>query len=149
MAITTPTTWRYPDSTFGPQKQVPFNDNQQYPDCGPSIRIYTLENILYGLEQVITPLLEQMALNAPATANEKSATYTMTGTDADIGTADCSIVTIWLLSTAAANAQIIINGGEEIILEAGYSMTVNINSLTRIQAYQSGAEGDVLYYKYQ
>jgi len=58
MPIANPTTWRWPDSTFGPQVKVPFNDNQQYPDCGPSIRVYTLENILYGLENVITPLLQ-------------------------------------------------------------------------------------------
>jgi hypothetical protein len=58
MPIANPTTWRWPDSTFGPQVKVPFNDNQQYPDCGPSIRVYTLENILYGLEEVITPLLQ-------------------------------------------------------------------------------------------
>lgn len=52
-----PTTWRWPDSTFGPQKKVPFNDDQQYPDCGPSSRSYVSEDILFGLEKVITPLL--------------------------------------------------------------------------------------------
>ena len=56
----TATTWRWPDSTFGPQRNVPFSDDQQYPDCGPS-RIYTLENILYGLENIVTPLLTTIA----------------------------------------------------------------------------------------
>ena len=149
MAITTPTTWRYPDSTFGPQKQVPFNDNQQYPDCGPSIRVYTLENILYGLEQVITPLLEQLATNAPTVANETSGAYVMTTTPTQIDAGVCKTVTIWLLSTASASAEIEINSGTPVFLEPGYSMQINCTNLNRIHASQTGGEADTLYFKHQ
>jgi len=148
MPIANPTTWRWPDSTFGPQVKVPFNDNQQYPDCGPSIRVYTLENILYGLEDIITPLLQQIANNAP-TSNEISATLTLSNSETQLGTATCKTVTIYLLTSASAPAEIKIGAGATIILEAGYSMQINVNALTAITAMQTGDDGDVLYFKYQ
>jgi hypothetical protein len=143
------TAWRWAASTFGPQKQVPFNDDQQYPDCGPSIRVYTLENILYGLEKVMTPLLEQLATNAPTAANETSGAYATDSTPTEIGSAACKVVTVYNLSTAAAPITITINAGEELPLEAGYSMTINVVNLNKIEAYQAGNEGDVIYFKYQ
>jgi hypothetical protein len=148
MPVANPTTWRWPDSTFGPQVKVPFNDNQQYPDCGPSIRVYTLENILYGLEDIITPLLQQIANNAP-TSNEISASLGLSNTETQLGTATCKTVTIYMLTSASAPAEITIGGGTTIILEAGYSMQINVNSLTEITAMQTGDDGDVLYFKYQ
>ena len=151
MPIANPTTWRWPDSTFGPQVKVPFNDDQQYPDCGPSIRVYTLENILYGLEDIITPLLQTIANNIPTT-NEVSASLTLSNTDTQLGTATCKTVTIYMLTSATAPAEITIdsaNGGTPIILEAGYSMQINVTALTRVTAMQTGDEGDVLYFKYQ
>jgi hypothetical protein len=151
MPVANPTTWRWPDSTFGPQVKVPFNDNQQYPDCGPSIRVYTLENILYGLEDIITPLLQQIANNSP-NSNEISASLGLSNTETQLGTATCKTVTIYMLNSASAPAEITIdsaNGGTPIILEAGYSMQINVNSLTKVTAVQTGDEGDVLYFKYQ
>jgi len=148
MPIANPTTWRWPDSTFGPQVKVPFNDNQQYPDCGPSIRVYTLENILYGLEDIITPLLQTMVNNIP-TSNEISATLTLSNSETQLGTATCKTVTIYLLTSASAPAEIKIGSGATIILEAGYSMQINVNSLTGVTAMQTGDDGDVLYFKYQ
>jgi hypothetical protein len=145
MPITEPTEWRWPDSTFGPQKQVPFNDDLQYPNCG-SQRIYTLENILYGLEKVITPLLESVA--GGANIRETSATYVMDATPTAIGTAETKKVVIWLLSTADANAVISLNSGTDVILEKGYSMEITTDNLNRIEASQPGAEGDTLYIKY-
>lgn len=141
MPITTPTTWRYPDSTFGPQKAVPFNDNQQYPDCGPSIRVYTLENILYGLENVITPLLQ--AQNAT-----EDTTYSGTAptTETALDNVDCVEVTIYSLSTATENFNVKANGGDAVILEKGYSVTFKCTNAQNIRVWQPGAEGDSFYY---
>lgn len=141
-----PTTWRWPDSTFGPQKKVPFNDDQQYPDCGPSTRSYVSEDILYGLEKVITPLLQSIA--GGTNVRETSGLYVMDATPTAIGTGDIKRVTIWLLSTAAASAEISINGGDTVILEAGYSMDITIDNLNRVEASQTGNEGDTIYFKY-
>ena len=145
MAIEKPTTWRWPDSTFGKQKNVPFADNLQYPDCGPQ-RVYTLENILYGLEEVMTPLLQSIA--GGANIRETSETYTLTATPTAIGTGETKKVVIWLLSTADANAVISLNSGTDVILEKGYSMEITTDNLNRIEASQPGAEGDTLYIKY-
>jgi hypothetical protein len=151
MPVANPTTWRWPDSTFGPQVKVPFNDNQQYPDCGPSIRVYTLENILYGLEEVILPLLQTISANIPATGNEVSESATLTASATALGSAACRSVTLFMLSTATAPAEIIINvssGGTSIFLEAGYSMQIEVTNLNRIEVLQSGGEADTIYFKY-
>lgn len=112
-----PTTWRWPDSTFGPQKKVPFNDDQQYPDCGPSSRSYVSEDILFGLEKVITPLL--LSLLQQTKTIDKSYNQTLTNAEQPLDNQECIEVTIYLLSSEA-NANVKINGGETIVLEKGY-----------------------------
>lgn len=134
------TTWRWPDSTFGKQKYVPFADNQQYPDCGPQ-RIYTLENILYGLEKVITPLLQaQTAIEDTTYADTAPATET------PLDDVSCLEVTIYTLSTATENLTYKVNGGAAVILEKGYSVTIKTDNAQNIRVWQPGAEGDDFYY---
>ena len=144
----TATTWRWPDSTFGPQRNVPFSDDQQYPDCGPS-RIYTLENILYGLENIVTPLLTTIAdqTSGAQTLKDTSSKLVLTSSYASPTAQACVKATIYLLSTATESASIKINSGGEIILEAGYSMQVNCDDLTKIEAKQATG-GDTLYIVY-
>jgi hypothetical protein len=145
MPITNPTEWRWPDSTFGPQNKVPFNDNQQYPDCGPSSRSYVSEDILYGLENVITPLLQSLV--GGANIRETSGSATCTASFAALGSADCSKVTFYTLSTDA-NVEVTLNSGSTIVLEKGYSMEVITDNLARIEIRQTGGEADVVYFKY-
>jgi hypothetical protein len=145
MAIENPTTWRWPDSTFGPQNKVPFNDNQQYPDCGPSSRSYVSEDILYGLENVITPLLQ--TITGGNGTRETSGAVATTAVFAAIGSADCYKVTIWTLSTDA-NVEVSLNSGTTVILEPGYSMDITTDSLLRVTVRQTGGEADPVYFKY-
>jgi hypothetical protein len=147
MPITNPTTWRWPDSTFGKQKNVPFNDDLQYPDCGPQ-RIYTLENILYGLEEILTPIMQQIETNTAAggvvledTSYRQSATNTATALPSQAA----KKITLINISTHAA-MQITINGGAVIPLEAGYSMVVNVSNANLITLRQSTGEGQNLHY---
>jgi hypothetical protein len=146
MPITNPTEWRWPDSTFGPQNKVPFNDNQQYPDCGPSSRSYVSEDILFGLENVITPLLQAL-IGGTATTRETSGAIATTASFANIGSANCYKVTIWTLSTDA-NVEVSLNAGATVILEPGYSMEITTDSLTRVQTRQTTGEADTVYFKY-
>lgn len=138
-----PTTWRWPDSTFGPQKKVPFNDDQQYPDCGPSSRSYVSEDILFGLEKVITPLL--LSLLQQTKTIDKSYNQTLTNAEQPLDNQECIEVTIYLLSSKA-NANVKINGGETIVLEKGYSMTIKTDNANKIRAWQPGGENDILYF---
>lgn len=138
-----PTTWRWPDSTFGPQKKVPFNDDQQYPDCGPSSRSYVSEDILFGLEKVITPLL--LSLLQQTKTIDKSYNQTLTNAEQPLDDQECIEVTIYLLSSEA-NANVKINGGETIVLEKGYSMTIKTDNANKIRAWQPGGENDILYF---
>lgn len=138
-----PTTWRWPDSTFGPQKKVPFNDDQQYPDCGPSSRSYVSEDILFGLEKVITPLL--LSLLQQTKTIDKSYNQTLTNAEQPLDNQECIEVTIYLLSSEA-NANVKINGGETIVLEKGYSMTIKTDNANKIRAWQPGGENDILYF---
>jgi hypothetical protein len=96
-------------------------------------------------------LLTTISANIPAAGNEKSSSFTCPVTAAAIGSGASRSVTIYLLSTAAASAEVIINpggGGTAIFLEAGYSMQIEVTNLTNIQVRQAGGEGDILYYKY-
>ena len=139
------TTWKWADDVFGKQKQNPDNLPTQYPDCGPS-RVYTLENILYGLENVITPLLQ--GISAGASTQDTSAKMTLT-TSYTSPTPVGAILkaTIWLLSTATEGCTLQINSGAEIFLEAGYSMQLNLTSLDQISA-KSASGGQILYIVY-
>ncbi len=144
----TATTWRWPDSTFGPQKQVPFNNNQQYPDCGPSIRVYTMENILYGLEEVITPLLESIeaAITAGgADVQDTSAILAADPTPTALPSAPCIGVTLINVSTNTEPFDIVVNSGASIKLEVGYSMYVNIRNANSIQVSQASAAENLMY----
>jgi hypothetical protein len=96
-------------------------------------------------------ILNSINSKTPATGNETSKSQTLTITPTTIGTASCKSVTIYMLSTAAAPAEVIINsagGGTVVILEQGYSMLIEVTSLDRIEVYQTGGENDVIYIKY-
>ena len=139
----TATTWRWPDSTFGAQKNVPFSANQQYPDCGPQ-RIYTLENILYGLENVIAPAIDSLV--SAATVVDTSNSQATTASFAPLTSAACVRVTLFLLSTAAANVEYTVNSGSSLFLEPGYSVVINATNADKIEIKQSGGEADTVYY---
>ena len=148
MPITNPTTWRWPDSTFGKQKNVPFSDDLQYPDCGPQ-RVYTLENILYGLEEVITPLLQTIETNTAAGGVLIDVSYseTCTSSFAALPTATSKKITLINPSTNTAAIEVKVGtGGVAIPLEAGYSLIANVSNANRIEIAQSGGEGEELYY---
>lgn len=148
MPITNPTTWRWPDSTFGKQKNVPFSDDLQYPDCGPQ-RIYTLENILYGLEEVITPIMQQIQTNTAAGGILTDVSYseTCTSSFAALPSAASKKITLINPSTNTAAIEVKVGtGGVALPLEAGYSLIANVSNANRIQIAQSGGEGEELYY---
>jgi hypothetical protein len=149
MPITNPTTWRWPDSTFGPQNKVPFNDNNQYPDCGPSSRSYVAENILYGLENVILPLLQSIDTNTGGTGGaleDTSYRVASTTTATALPSQASKKITLINISTHAANFQLTINGGAVIPLEPGYSMVVNVSNADLITLRQSTGENENLHY---
>jgi hypothetical protein len=148
MPITNPTTWRWPDSTFGKQKNVPFNDDLQYPDCGPQ-RIYTLENILYGLEEILTPIMQQIEANTAAGGALSDVSYSETSTNSAtaLPTATSKKVTLINPSTNTAAMEITIGtGGVTLPLEPGYSLIANVSNANRITIAQSGGEAEELYY---
>jgi len=148
MPITNPTTWRWPDSTFGKQKNVPFNDDLQYPDCGPQ-RIYTLENILYGLEEILTPIMQQIETNTAAggvVLEDVSYRVNATATATALPAADSKKITLINTSTHA-NMQITVGtGGTSFPLEPGYSLVVNVSNANLITVRQSTGEGQLLHY---
>jgi len=149
MPITNPTTWRWPDSTFGKQKNVPFNDDLQYPDCGPQ-RIYTLENILYGLEEILTPIMQQIEANTATPGGaltDKSYSQTSTSSATALATHASKKVTIINPSTNTAAMEVAIgSGGVALPLEPGYSLIANVSNANRITIAQSGGEAEELYY---
>ena len=143
------TTWKWADDVFGKQKQNPDNSPTQYPDCGPS-RVYTLENILYGLENVVTPLLQAIQTGQETALNFQDGSAKMTITTGFTSPTPVGAIlraTIWLLSTASEGATIKVNSGAEVFLEAGYSMQLNLTSLDQIEA-KGAAGGAVLYIVY-
>lgn len=149
MPIAEPTTWRWPDSTFGQQKNVPFSDNLQYPDCGPS-RIYTLENILYGLEKIITPILTDIETNTAAgggVLSDVSYSEVTTASSTPLPAAGAKKVTLINLSTNTASIEVEVGtGGAVIPLEPGYSLVCNVSNANRIAIAQPGGEAETLYY---
>jgi hypothetical protein len=139
-------TWLFPDDVFGPQKKGPdkggLNDTQ-YPDCGFS-RIYTLENILYGLEFIITPLLQTISDNQDLTKiNDETTSLTLTGSaialPAAAGSGTLIKVSIYNLTT---NANVTIKIGGDFILEAGVSMDLSTSDATNI--FANGTAGNTL-----
>lgn len=142
------TTWLWPDNVFGAQKRNPGDLPTQYPDCGPS-RIYTLEDILYGLENVMTPLLSTIATQTANTQKlqDTSTKLVLTNSYASPTSQRCVKAVIWLLSTATEDATIKINSGGEVTLEKGYSMEINLSNLNLISAKQATG-GDTLYITY-
>jgi hypothetical protein len=149
MPITNPTTWRWPDSTFGPQNKVPFNDNNQYPDCGPSSRSYVAENILYGLENVFLPLLQSIDTNTgggSVTLEDVSYRQSATTTATALPSAPAKKITLINISTHSTMQLTIGTGGAVIPLEGGYSMVVNVSNADLITLRQSTGEGQNLHY---
>jgi len=148
MPITEPTTWIWDPSTFGPQRNVPFNDNLQYPDCGPS-RIYTLENILYGLEKIITPILTDIETNTAAggALTDTSYSETTTAVSTALPTATSKKITLFNPSTNTAPVEVSIgSGGVPLPLEPGYSLVANVSNANRIEIAQPGGEAETLHY---
>ena len=150
MPITNPTTWRCPDSTFGPQNKVPFNDNNQYPDCGPSSRSYVAENILYGLENVILPILTDIEANTAVgggALTDVSYSVVSTGSSTALPSAGSKKITLINVSTNTAAMEVEIgSGGVVLPLEVGYSLVANVNNANRITVRQTGGEAETLYY---
>jgi hypothetical protein len=150
MPITNPTTWRWPDSTFGPQNKVPFNDDNQYPDCGPSSRSYVAENILYGLENVFLPLLQSIDTNTGGTggaALDVSYSVVSTSSDTALPSGASKKVTLINPSTNTAAMEVAIgSGGVVLPLEVGYSLVANVNNANRITVKQTGGEAETMYY---
>jgi len=149
MPITEPTTWRWPDSTFGPQKKVPFNDDNQYPDCGPSSRSYVSENILYGLEKVILPILTDIETNTAAggVLTDTSYSETTTAVSTALPTAASKKITLFNPSTNTAPIEVAIgSGGVPLPLEPGYSLVANVSNANRIEIAQPGGEAETLHY---
>jgi hypothetical protein len=149
MPITNPTTWRWPDSTFGPQNKVPFNDNNQYPDCGPSSRSYVAENILYGLENVILPILTDIETNTAGGGALTDVSHNATSTAGATALPNhvSKKITLINLSTNTAAMELTIGtGGTTVPLEPGYSMLVNVSNANRITLKQTGGEAEILHY---
>jgi hypothetical protein len=150
MPITNPTTWRWPDSTFGPQNKVPFNDNNQYPDCGPSSRSYVAENILYGLENVILPILTDIETNTAAGGGvlaDTSYSVVSTASSTALPSGASKKVTLINPSTNTASMEVAIgSGGVVLPLEVGYSLVANVNNANRITVKQTGGEAETMYY---
>ena len=148
MPITNPTTWRWPDSTFGKQKNVPFSDDLQYPDCGPQ-RVYTLENILYGLEEVITPIMQQIQTNTASGGILADKSYSQVSTNSAVALATHTSHKVTLINPSTNTAAIEISigtGGVFLPLEAGYSLIANVSNANRIQMRQTGGEAETLYF---
>jgi hypothetical protein len=150
MAITNPTTWRWPDSTFGPQKKVPFNDDNQYPDCGPSSRSYVAENILYGLENIILPILTDIEANTAVAGGalaDVSFSVVSTASSTALPSGASKKVTLINPSTNTASMEVAIgSGGVVLPLEVGYSLVANVNNANRITVKQTGGEAETMYY---
>jgi hypothetical protein len=150
MPITNPTTWRWPDSTFGPQNKVPFNDNNQYPDCGPSSRSYVAENILYGLENVILPILTDIEANTAVgggVLSDLSYSVVSTSSDTALPSGASKKVTLINPSTNTAPMEVAIGtGGLVLPLEVGYSLVANVSNANRITVKQTGGEAETMYY---
>lgn len=140
------TDWKFDDDVFGVQLSGhPNNASQtaetpQYKDCGQQ-RSYPLENILYGLEKVILPLLEGSLL-----PSDVSRWQVCTGVFASLTAESSKKVTVSNLSTASASVELTIGGGSSIFLEAGYSITFNTLNPSNIRIRQTGGEGSTLYY---
>ena len=148
MPITNPTTWRWPDSTFGPQNKVPFNDNNQYPDCGPSSRSYVAENILYGLENVILPILTDIETNtAGGVLSDVSFSVVSTASSTALPSGASKKITLINPSTNTAAMEVAIGtSGVVLPLEAGYSLVANVSNANRITVKQTGGEAETMYY---
>jgi hypothetical protein len=150
MPITNPTTWRWPDSTFGPQNKVPFNDNNQYPDCGPSSRSYVAENILYGLENIILPILTDIETNTAAGGGvliDTSYDVVTTNSAQTLPSESSKKITLINVSTNTAPIEVSIGaGGTFLPLEPGYSLVANVSNSDRIKIKQTGGEAETLYY---
>jgi hypothetical protein len=150
MPITNPTTWRWPDSTFGPQNKVPFNDNNQYPDCGPSSRSYVAENILYGLENVILPILTDIETNTAVGGGaliDTSYDVVTTNSAQTLPSESSKKITLINVSTNTAPIEVSIGaGGTFLPLEPGYSLVANVNNADRIKIKQTGGENETMYY---
>jgi hypothetical protein len=101
--------------------------------------------------QTTNTLLTSINTNIPAAGTEVSKSQTLTGTATTLGSAACRSITIYMLSTAANNAEIIINaagGGTAILLEPGYSMQIAATNLNLVTVSQGGGGGEVIYFKY-
>jgi len=101
--------------------------------------------------QATNTLLTSINANTPAAGTEVSKSQSLTGTATALGNAACRSITIYMLSTATNNAEIIINaagGGTAILLEPGYSMQIEATNLNLVEVSQGGGGGEIIYFKY-
>lgn len=148
-------TWLFPDNVFGPQQKGPDKggaNDTQYPNCGFN-RIYTLENILYGLEFVVTPLLQTIATggSAPVFFDETGNLSLTGGSDplpAAGGTGTFLKVSIYNLSTNSS-VTVRTGAGTDFILESGVSMDLNATDPTAITILGTASNVIQLVYTYK
>lgn len=141
------TTWIPSPDVWGPQKSGPSAggpDDTQYPNCGFQ-RIYPLEDILYGLEFVITPILQQIQAAGAVNQLDSTDKLTLTGAADNLnsygGAGTFFKVSIYNLSTNN-NVTINTNGSGDFILEPGVSMDLYLSDPTTITA--TGTAGNVI-----
>lgn len=141
------TTWIPSPDVWGPQKSGPSAggpDDTQYPNCGFQ-RIYPLEDILYGLEFVITPILQQIQAAGALTEISETQNLTLTGGTDNLpgygGAGTLYKISIYNLSTNA-NANVRTSGGADFTLEPGVSMDLYTSDPTTTTA--TGTAGDVI-----
>lgn len=90
----------------------------------------------------LTAILNALTTASTAASISTSAKYTLTNTFAQIGAIACKQITLLNLSTNP-NVTLSINGGSDITLEPGYSMTIPATNLNQIQA-KTATGGEVL-----
>lgn len=90
----------------------------------------------------LSAILNALTTASTAASVSTSSNYTLTSSLAQIGAIACKQVTLLNLSTNP-NVTLVINGGSNITLEPGYSMTIPCTNLNQIQA-KTATGGEVL-----
>jgi len=107
------------------------------------------ENVLYGLEKIITPLLVLIEANTAAGGVLSDISYsavTTAGSTA-LPTAAAKKVTLFNPSTNTAPVEVAVgSGGVALPLEPGYSLVANVSDANRIAISQPGGEAETIHY---
>ena len=98
-----------------------------------------LATVIADLAAILTALS-----GAGSVSETTSASYTLTTSPATIGSQACKQITLYNASTTGANINYAVNGGANMILEPGYSVTFAASNLNKVTAY-TAAGGENLY----